>query len=156
MSPTNRTIRPTFFCTLLGLSVITFSVVSSCTSSGPVHVSVLGNENMNSGYPIRVFLYKLKNDTNFMRVSPESFWGEGEKEFAGDLVEPGIEIMLAPGDTVWKTLQVSKDTNYIGAAADFRKPDNKGWRLVCDLTVKRPKEILLTVSSNRIEIEKTK
>jgi len=145
-----------FFGTLLGLSVIMFSTVSSCTSSGPVHVSVLGSENMNSGYPILVSLYKLKNDTNFMRVPLESFWEDGENVFKSDLVEPGIEIMLAPGETKWVPIQVSKDTNYIGAAADFRKPDNKGWRLVCDLTVKRPKEIWLTVSSNRIEIEKTK
>jgi len=145
-----------FFGPLLGLSVIMFSTVSSCTSSGPVHVSVLGSENMNSGYPINVFLYKLKNDTNFMRAPLKSFWEDGQKEFAADLVEPGIEIMLAPGETEWKTLQVSKETNYIGAAADFRRPDNKGWRLVYDLTVKRPKEIWLTVTANGIEIERTK
>jgi type VI secretion system protein VasD len=156
MNLANRAVRPKFRYALIGLFPMMFAILSSCASPRPVQVSVLGNESMNSGYPVLVCLYQLKSDTNFMRIPLESFWADREKEFAADLVEPGTEIMLAPGETKWVPLQASKETNYIGAAADFRRPDNKGWRLVYDLAVKRPKEIWLTVTANRIEIEKTK
>lgn len=148
--------RSIFLGVSFGLSIAMLSMISSCGSAGQVHVSVFGNDKMNEGYAALICLYKLKNATNFERVPLESFWKDGEKVFASDLVEPRTEIMLMPGETQWKTLQVSKDTNYIGAAADFRRPDNKAWRLVYDITVKRPKEILLTVVSNRIEIERKK
>ncbi len=140
----------------LGLSVIMLSLMSSCLASGPVHVSLLGTEKMNDGRPALVCLYKLKNDTNFVRVPLESFWKDGEKVFASDLVEPRTEIMLSPGETRWVSLQVAKDTNYIGVAVDFRRADTQGWRLVCPLIVKKPKEILLTVVGNRVEIERKK
>lgn len=140
----------------LGVSVIVLSILTSCTSSGVVHVSLLGHEKMNDERPCFVCLYKLKNNTNFLLVPLESFWKDGDKAFAADIVPPRTDIMLRPGETRWVSLEVSKETNYIGVAADFRTPDSKGWRLIFPLIVKRPDQILLTVVSNRIEIEKIK
>ncbi len=139
----------------LGVSVIMLSLMSSCLASGPVWVSLLGTEKMNDGRPALVCLYELKSSTNFERVPLESFWKEGERVFGSDLVKK-TEIMLSPLKTEWFPLQVTKDTNYIGVAVDFRRADAQGWRLVYSLIEKKPKEIYLRVVGNRIEIERKK
>jgi type VI secretion system VasD/TssJ family lipoprotein len=148
--------RSIFLSVSFGLSLTLLSIISSCGSAGIVHVNVAGNDKMNEGYEAFICLYPLKNATNFEHVPVESFWKDGEKAFADDVVGSRIDFMLMPGDNRWKEVQVSKDTKYIGIAVDFRNPDKTGWRLVYDVTVKRPKEILLTVVNNRIEIERKK
>jgi len=147
--------RSMFLSVFFGLSIIMLSLMTSCMPPGPVYVSLLGTEKMNDGRPALVCLYQLKSATNFERVPLELFWKNGEKDFTSDLVEK-TEIMLSPGATEHKWVQAGKETNYIGVAVDFRRADTQGWRLVCPLVVKRPKEILLIVVGNRIEIDKKK
>jgi len=112
---------------------------------------------MNEGYAALICIYQLSSAANFEHVPLESFWKDGEKAFAGDVVGSRQAFMLEPGKNKWEPVQVSKETKYIGVAVDFRRPDNKGgWRLVYDVSYKRPKEMLLTVVSNKIEIQRKK
>jgi type VI secretion system VasD/TssJ family lipoprotein len=156
MNMTKWANRSMFLSVFLGLSVIMLSLMSGCLASGPVWVSLLGTEKMNDGRPALVCLYELKSSTNFMGVPLASFWKEGEKAFGSDLVKGKTEIMLSPLKTEWFPLQVSKETNYIGVAVDFRRADAQGWRLVYSLIEKKPKEIYLRVVGNRVEIDKKK
>ena len=155
MNRTKWANRQIFLGVFLGLSVILLSLMTSCLAPKPVYVNLFGTEKMNEGRPALVCIYQLKIDTNFVRVPLESFWKDGQKAFASDLVEK-TEYMLSPGETKHIDVPAGKETNYIGVAVDFRRADTQGWRLVCPLNVKRPKRILLTVVGNRVEIEKTK
>jgi len=155
MSKIQRANRAILLSVMLGASVIMLSMISGCGSTGEVQVSVTAHENMNNKHAARMVFYQLRSSTNFEMLPPESFWKDGESVFSADLAAPKIEIMLYPGEVApWVPLLVSKDTQFIGVAVDFREPGSKGWRMVYPLAGKRPKEILLTVVDNRIEIRK--
>jgi type VI secretion system VasD/TssJ family lipoprotein len=163
MSKTKCENRPLLFIAGLIMEAILAFLLTSCSSSGPIYVSLYGNEKMNvenektnESHAVLVCLYMLRSETNFMRVPLETFWQEGEKAFASDLVGIREEKILIPNDTQWVPLHLTKEVNFIGAAADFRRPDKKGWRLVYSLADKKPKEIWLTVGKDKIEIERIK
>lgn len=157
MSIIKRAKRSVFPGVSFGLALALFSITSNCGSPAVVHINVAGKDIMNEGYPALVCIYQLSSAANFENVPIESFWKDGEKAFAGDVVGSRQAFMLEPGKNRWEPVQVSKETKYLGVAVDFRRPDNTGgWRLVYDVSYKRPKELLLTVVGNKIEIQRKK
>jgi type VI secretion system VasD/TssJ family lipoprotein len=139
---------------LLALGLLPF-LVSGCSATATLYTGVVGAKDMNSGgHAVVVSVYQLKNDSNFLRVPVEAFWQEGAKSFDSDLVETKTDVMLLPGETKWLTLTLKNETRFIGAAGDFRRPDQKGWRQVYAIPERRPDELWVIVGYDGLKIEK--
>jgi type VI secretion system VasD/TssJ family lipoprotein len=141
-------------CRVLAACILPF-LASGCYSTMTLYTGVVGAKDMNSGgHAVVVSVYQLKSETNFLRVPVESFWQEGAKSFDGDLVETKTDVMLLPGETKWLTLTLKNETRFIGAAGDFRRPDQKGWRQVYAISERRPDELWVIVGYDGLKIEK--
>jgi type VI secretion system VasD/TssJ family lipoprotein len=140
--------------TLVGLMGVMLCLSACFWKSRQINLSVTGQAGMNSGgYAVLVCFYQLKSDVNFARVPLGSFWKEGQAAFQNDLVTSRTEKMLAPGDTEEIPLKISKETKFLGIAADFRKPDGDQWRKIYPLSKKRTK-IIISVGNGGIELMK--
>lgn len=137
-------------------------VLAGCAKSKPVKLSFEGKSDMNGGYACLVCIYQLKSDAIFAAAPLETFWGSAPTPFQGDLAEPRTEMMLDPGETRELKIKLSKETKFIGAAADFRRPDRDAWRKILPISskkgllpvsLKKGKKIILTVSAGGIDIK---
>jgi len=137
----------------LALGLLTFCVWGC--SSTTLYTGLVGAKDMNlGGHAVMVSIYQLKNDTNFLRLPVESFWQDGAKSFEGDLADTKTDVMLLPGETKWLTLTLKDETRFLGAAGDFRRPDQKGWRQVYPLPPRRPTELWVIIGYDGLKIEK--
>ena len=136
---------------LLLASVLLF-LFSACSGPKTVKVSVQGAMEMNQKQVCVIYIYQLSNDTSFMQATADSFWKEGAKDFEKDLVKEAIKIQLFPGEARDYELNISEETKFIGAAADFYRPKKEGWRKVFSLASKVPKIITVLIKHDTIEI----
>lgn len=124
--------------------------VAACSKSPQIRFSVTGQKYMNGGgYAALICIYQLKSDANFARVPLESFWREGQNAFQSDMVGSRTEVMLAPGETKEVTVILSEETRFIGAAADFRKPEGDMWRQIYEVNPKKKKFYQITKKSKK-------
>jgi len=129
-------------------------IILGCSISRQLNIKISGDENLNGGgYAVEVCIFQLKNDTNFLLATIESFW-QDYKDFASDLVEPPIKIMLKPEEKKPLKFSISNETKFIGAAANFYSPDKKGWRQVYPISSKHREEILVFVGYSDLIIRK--
>jgi len=146
---------------ILALSAALF-VLAGCAKSKPVKLMFEGKSDMNGGYACLVCIYQLKTDATFMAAQLETFWGNEPTPFQGDLTEGRKEVMLDPGETRELKIKLSKETKFIGAAADFRRPERDAWRKILPISSKKGllpvslrkgKKLILTVSAGGIDIK---
>ncbi|OGD19066.1 MAG: type VI secretion system-associated lipoprotein [Candidatus Aminicenantes bacterium RBG_13_59_9] len=138
-------------------------VLAGCAKSKQVKLSFEGKSDMNGGYACLVCIYQLKSDTSFAAMPLEAFWSATAPPFQADLaVAPRTEVMLEPGETKELKIKISKETKFIGAAADFRRPDRDAWRKILPISSKKgllpvslrkDKKIILIISAGGIEIK---
>jgi len=156
--PPNRTLSPAILVMSVALLVL-----AGCAKSTPVILLFEGGADLNGGYACRVCIYQLKTDANFTAVPLETFWGNGPAPFQADLAEPQAEVMLDPGERIEAEIKISKETNFIGAAADFLRPDRDAWRIILPVSsndgllpasLRNGDKITLIVSAGRIEIKR--
>jgi len=136
---------------------------TGCAKSKPLRVSLEGTTDLNGGYACRVRIYQLKAYESFLSAPLETFWSGRPQAFEADLAETRAEeVTLEPGTSEDVTIKISKETRFIGAAADFRRPDRDAWRKVLPFSAKKGlipaplrkgQSITLTVSSRGIEIK---
>jgi type VI secretion system VasD/TssJ family lipoprotein len=123
----------------------------------PIKFGLRGTPDQNNGgYAVQISVYQLKKDTNFIREPLESFWQEKGKGFESDLVAPPVDIILAPNDAKTILIPIFAETEFIGIAADFRKPDLQGWRHILPLPARGLRELLIQVGKNGLRIESAK
>ena len=138
---------------LLLCLVYLFITLSSC-SSKIKFITLEATQDLNKGgNACYVCIYQLRNDMDFKRTPVESFWNEGEKPFAADIVDKPVCETLIPGDEAYIDITISDETNFIGVAADFREPDQERWRQVYAIPSKKPTEVRIIVGSNTVRIE---
>ena len=113
---------------LLGAAVLV-AASARCSTPPQIDFYVTGERYMNGGgYAALVCIYQLRSDTNFLRIQRELFWREGQKTLQSDIVGTRKEVMLAPNEIQVLTIELANETNFIGAAADLRKPEGDTWR----------------------------
>ena len=138
-------------------------VLAGCGKAKQVKLFFEGKPDMNGGYACLVRIYQLKADTSFTAVPLEAFWSATAAPFVADLAVPPMDVMLEPGETKKDLkIKVSKETKFIGAAADFRRPDRDAWRKILPISSKKSllpvslgkgKKITLIISAGGIEIK---
>ncbi len=156
--PPNRRLNPA----ILVMSAI-LVVLTGCAKSKPLKLSYEGTPDLNGGYTCLVRVYQLKTDANFMSAPRDTFWSNAPATFEADLAAPLIEVMLEPGQMKNDLkIKITKETKFIGAAADFRRPDKDAWRKILPFSTKKgllptplrkSKEITLTISAGGIDIK---
>ena len=144
-------------------AVTVLLILSGCLKTTKLRLSFEGKPDMNAGYACRVRVYQLKAETTFAGVPLDAFWKDGAAPFEADLAAPRAEVTLEPGTTnKGIKIKISKETNFIGAAADFIRPDKNSWRQVLPfsmrkgiipVTLKKRKELTLIVYADKIEIK---
>lgn len=138
---------------LLLCLVCLFITFSGC-SSKIKFITLEATQDLNKGgNACYVCIYQLRNDMDFKRTPVESFWNEGEKPFAADIVDKPVCETLIPGDEAYIDITIAEETNFIGVAADFREPDQERWRQVYAIPSKKPTEVRIIVGSNTVRIE---
>jgi len=140
---------------LIGKSVLIASLIFlffSCAAK-EINTTVHADYDANRGHAVAVQIYQLKSDSAFRLLPVEAFFQGEDKRLQADTVEK-IPFTIIPGETKPILIKISEETRYIGAAANFNKPNKEGWREVISLDSKRPKEIWVVIQANRIMMNK--
>jgi type VI secretion system VasD/TssJ family lipoprotein len=117
-------------------------------------LNIQAKEELNcGGNACVVYIYKLKDNTNFIQAPMEAFWQNDRKPFADDIIEEEIKFQLIPKEIKTEEVLIPKKTNFIGVAADFACIENTGWRKTYSYAVKRRRKLYLTIGYNMINIE---
>ncbi|MFC1853446.1 type VI secretion system lipoprotein TssJ [candidate division CSSED10-310 bacterium] len=124
-------------------------------SKNYVQLTMFGKANQNAGgNAVVVRIYQLQNDANFQRATLQSFWQEeraDEQVLGGELVKK-LEILLHPEESRQQKIEISDETLFIGAAANFFSPDKDGWRQIIPVEKYRGKQVWFIIESNKIKI----
>lgn len=137
-------------------SLISILVFLSCSHHMSVTVKS-GEELNNGGNPVVVRLYLLKTDVNFQKSTLEAFWKNDKEALGSDLIGEPIEIMLHPSETrKLKKVKLTKETVFIGAAADFYQPDKNQWKYLYDVSKNKGDQVILAVGRDKLIITNAK
>lgn len=119
---------------------------------GGLELNLVGDGQLNNGgNAVVVRIYQLRSDENFKRSTMESFWQDDEKALGNDLIEK-LELTLLPGEQKPLNLKLSKEANFIAAAADFFNPDRDQWRQVVSAASVKGNKSSIIVGSDRVSI----
>lgn len=152
-----KTSKSLAHCTTF-LLVLSLLVSSGCSgslglfSSGPLEVSIRGQDDMNGGNAARVRIYQLAGETSFRNTPLSSFWRNDEQALGRELLSAPHEIQLFPNDETTVELEVAEKTQYIGIAADLRDPDRDQWRVIRPLDELRGETVTVTVGMDRVQL----
>lgn len=131
------------------LLVLCFALMVGCSTT--IEVGVSGQSNMNDGGAAAVVqIYELSGEGNFMEASFSSFWQE-DGALGGILIRSRRET-LYPNETKQFELELAEETKFIGIAANFRNPEQDGWRDLYPVDEVGDR-LSVTVQSNRISVE---
>ena len=135
-------------------AVVLLATAVACSKPPQIDFYVTGQKYMNGGgYAALVCIYQLRSDTNFRGLQRELFWREGQKTLQSDIVGTRTDVMLAPNEIRVLTIVLSEETNFIGAAADLRKPEGDLWRQVYPLGPRIESTIEIVVGMGGIELK---
>jgi type VI secretion system protein VasD len=128
-------------------------IFSGCSSVKQININLQGTREMNNGgNPVLVYICQLKNDTVFKDAAYDIFWQGDDKPFSKEVIE-AITKKLYPDSMETLDLNIRSETRFIGIAAAFFEPDTEDWRRIYPLTSKRPKQIVIVVGPNKIDIQ---
>jgi type VI secretion system protein VasD len=127
------------------------SFVLSCGGDRPIQIGIYGKEDMNNGYAVSIRVFQLKSDTTFRLLPITEFFRGDDSALKGDILYETQETII-PGERKPVMMKILEGARYIGAVANFNKPDKEGWRDIFPLDSKRPEEIWITIQANSIEI----
>ncbi len=134
------------------VSFIGMLLLSAC--SHHMNVTVKSGEELNNGgNPVVVRLYLLKTDVNFQKTTLEAFWKNDKEALGSDLIGEPIELMLHPNESrKLKKIKITKETVFIGAAADFYQPDKNQWKYLYDISKNKGDRVILAVGRDKLII----
>lgn len=143
--------KKVLFCFL----VLVFFVLSPTSCMKYMYMGIQGSPDLNNGgNSVVIRVYQLRIDSNFMNAPIDTFWKEGEDMISNDLTAPRIELILAPGETKQIELEIAEETQFVGIAADFRMPDRTGWKQIQPVSSLNPRDLWVSVGSNRLIIQR--
>lgn len=120
--------------------------------STTVNVGMLGQSDMNGGGNAAVVrIYELSGEGSFMEASFRTFWQGDGGALKGVLVG-SREQTVFPGESEQFELELAEETNFIGVAANFRNPQEDGWRGLYSVDEVGDR-LSVTVHSNRISVD---
>lgn len=126
--------------------------VFSCTGERPIQIGIYGKDDMNNGgYAVAIKIYQLKSDAKF-RLLPINEFFRGDDSVLNDDILDKTQETIIPGEKKPISMKIKEGARFIGAVADFYKPNGEGWRAVYALDSNRPEEIWITIQVNSIEI----
>ena len=143
------------FYTLLS-GVLLILLVSGCGSTA-FNVTVAGTENQNRcedqnrGFPTDVIIVELASEVGFLQVDRQEFW-ENATALGSDEIKRRQE-RLSPGEP-WdiSKLKPSKETRYVGVAANLSCPDGESWRAVRSVEELRKRWLQVEIREDRVNI----
>lgn len=116
-------------------------------------MTVVGGENLNSGGNAAVLrIYQLSGDANFRRAPVQQFWQNDEQVLGAELVATKREVLLFPGSSEIVQFDLGDDTEFVAVAADFREPDQEGWRAIYPADEVRSRAVAVLVGEDRLYI----
>lgn len=130
-------------------------LLGGCSGSRALTLTVVGTPNLNStdeapgGNAAVVRIYQLSNDTNFRAVTLEAFW-QDDKAALGSEVVSSQQLLLYPNAVERLDIEPDEGVQFIGVAADLRRPDRERWRQVYALSELEGKRITVEVSQDRV------
>jgi type VI secretion system protein VasD len=132
--------------------VILISVLTGCSRN--LQVSLIATSDVNNGgNPVVVRVYQLRNDVNFQRATIESFWNDDVQTLGGDLIGDPVEVIMRPDETrQLHRIKIENDALYIGAAADFYRPDQNRWRHILDISNYRGKKVYVLIGNDKLAV----
>lgn len=127
------------------------------TAPPPLRLTFYGTANMNSSgegenaNAAVVRLYGLTSPTNFKDVTPDAFWRDDAAALGEELVSTQ-QILLYPDQRQELMLDPSDGVQYIGVAADLRRPDPNGWRQVYAVEALRGRTVQVEVGATEVRV----
>ncbi len=119
--------------------------------STTINVEILGQSNMNGGGNGAVVrIYQLSGEGSFTEASFRTFW-QGDGTLEGILVR-SREQTVYPDETQQFELELSEETSFIGVAANFRNPQEGGWRALYSVD-EVGDQLSVTVHNDRISVD---
>lgn len=119
----------------------------------PLTLTAVGGENLNGGGNAAVLrIYQLAGDANFRRAPVQQFWQNDEQALGAELVGTKREVLLFPGSSEVVQLEIEDDTEFVAVAADFRAPDQEGWRAIYPVEEVRGSAMSVLVGEDRLYV----
>jgi type VI secretion system VasD/TssJ family lipoprotein len=119
----------------------------------PLVVTAVGGENLNSGGNAAVLrIYQLAGDANFRRAPVQQFWQNDEQALGAELVGTKREVLLFPGSSEVVQIDLDDATEFVAVAADFREPDQEGWRAIYPADEVRGSAVAVLVGEDRLYV----
>lgn len=126
--------------------------VFRCAGERPIQIGIYGKDDMNNGYAVAIKIYQLKSDATFLRLPIDEFFRGDESALRDDILYKTQETII-PGERKPIPMKILEGARYVGAVANFFKPDGEGWRKVYPLDSNRPEEIWIIIQANSLEIQ---
>lgn len=99
-----------------------------------------------------VKVYQLKGNGNFQSVPFSAFWEDEEAALGGALLDTPRKVTVYPNESRTIEVDLVEKAQYVGVAANLRKPDQEQWRFAHPIR-EMGDEVAVTVAENRIEVD---
>lgn len=140
---------------LMLLSMVAFLV--SCSTGGDAQVKMtyqaaktLNPDINNNPAPLVVLIYQLKTPTTFQAATFFPLYTQPVQAIGEALIDKQ-QIEIKPGQTLTVTQTVFPDTAYLGLIAAYREIDKTNWRVVLRMPKKRPKSLMIYLTTGGID-----
>ena len=140
-----------------GVLLTTLLLLGGCSGSHALNMTVAGTPNLNSaegtsgGNAAIVRIYQLSDSTNFRAATLDAFW-QADDEALGDELVDSRQLLLYPGALEQFEIELAETTQFIGVAADLRRPVPDQWRVVHVLSDLRGKRIRVEVGRDHVNL----
>lgn len=109
--------------------LVAFSVGTGCSSGTKQwKVELQAAKNTNGGRPVVVRLYQLKNPNAFQLATYDDLSDHDQKVLENDWVARDEVTAYPDCKTASPTIDVKKETLYIGVVALFSRPGQREWK----------------------------
>ena len=132
------------------LYALLFVALSACGGTSKLAVNFTPNSDMNDGNALQVVAFQLSNRAAFESTPHDSFWENDSAVLTNDLVSPKQKYILVPD--VPQSLEIIPEESalFVGIAANYRSPDQTGWRVLFTVEELDGKLLELTAENNRL------
>jgi type VI secretion system VasD/TssJ family lipoprotein len=132
---------------LAGLLIL----VTGCSNS--LEVVVFGGPDMNDGGNAAVVkVYQLTGRSNFQSTPLSAFWRGDDEALGKELAAPPRKMTAYPSTTTTVEVDLTGSAQYVGIAANLRRPDREEWRSLHALD-DMGDEVAVTVERRRVTVE---
>ncbi|MFV1980637.1 MAG: type VI secretion system lipoprotein TssJ [Rhodothermia bacterium] len=122
--------------TIVFTTLLLLSGVWGCSGPKTVTLVVEGAGDMNTtsggaGNAAEVRVYQLSNRVNFDMTGPRRFWDDDVAALGNELIGAPVQFSVFPNRPSDELeIVITKETRFIGIAANLREPDSNTWKKV--------------------------